>query len=39
VTAPFTAAAHKAVTVRILVPERVLDEFPVGVVVDDGVPF
>ena len=39
VTAPFTAAPHETVTVRIAVPVRVLDEFPVGVVVDDGVPF
>jgi hypothetical protein len=39
VTAPFTAAAGQTVTVRIALPEPVLDGFPVGVVVDDGVPF
>jgi len=39
VTAPVTAAAGQTVTMRVVLPERVLDEFPLGVVVDDGVPF
>lgn len=39
VLAPFTAAAGQTVTVRIVLPERVADELPLGVVVDDGVPF
>ena len=39
VTAPVVAAAHQTVTVRIPLPNRVSDEFPLGVVVDDGVPF
>jgi len=39
VTAQFSAAARQTVTVRIVLPHRVADEFPVGVVVDDGVPF
>jgi len=39
VVAPVTAAAGQIVTIRVVFPERVLDEFPLGVVVDDGVPF
>ena len=39
VTAPVTAPAGHTVTVRFVLPERVYDEFPLGVVVDDGVPF
>ena len=39
VMAPVTAAAGQTVTIRVVFPERVSDEFPVGVVVDDGVPF
>ena len=39
VMAPVTAAAGQTVTIRVPIPERVSDEFPVGVVVDDGVPF
>jgi len=39
VMAPVTAAAGQTVTIRVALPERVLDDFPLGVVVDDGVPF
>jgi hypothetical protein len=39
VMAPFTAAPRQSVTIRIVVPERLSDELPLGVVVDDGVPF
>lgn len=39
VMAPVTAAAGQSVTIRVVLPERVNDEFPLGVVVDDGVPF
>ena len=36
---PVTVAAGETVTITIAPPERVLDELPLGVVVDDGVPF
>jgi hypothetical protein len=39
VMAPVTAAAGQSVTIRVEFPERLQDEIPVGVVVDDGVPF
>ena len=39
VMVPVTAAAGQTATIRVVLPERVSDEFPVGVVVDDGVPF
>jgi hypothetical protein len=39
VLAPVTAAAGQTVTIRVVLPDRVLDELPLGVVVDDGVPF
>jgi hypothetical protein len=39
VTAPVTASAGQTVTIRVVAPDRVLDEEPLGVVVDDGVPF
>ena len=39
VMAPVTAAAGQSVTIRVMLPECVLDEVPLGVVVDDGVPF
>jgi hypothetical protein len=38
VAEPFTAAAGQTVTIRVVLPDRVIDD-PVGVVVDDGVPF
>src|SRR5262245_47010399 len=38
-TIPVTAAAGETVTVRVVPPERVSDDPPLGVVVDDGVPF
>jgi len=38
-TAPVTAAAGQTTTITVQAPERVLDEAPLGVVVDDGVPF
>jgi hypothetical protein len=34
-----TAAAGQTVTFKVAIPEPVLDEQPLGVVVDDGVPF
>jgi hypothetical protein len=36
---PVTAAAGQTVTIRVRAPERVQDDLPLGVVVDDGVPF
>ena len=39
VMAPVTAAAGQTVTVTVVLPAPPLDEFPLGVVVDDGVPF
>jgi hypothetical protein len=39
VLTPFTAAAGETVTIRVVLPDRVIDGAPVGVVVDDGVPF
>ncbi len=39
VTARVTAAAGESVTIRVVVPERLRDDVPLGVVVDDGVPF
>jgi hypothetical protein len=39
VTTPVTAAAGRSATIRVVVPERLHDEVPLGVVVDDGVPF
>lgn len=39
VMAQVTAAAGQSVTIRVVFPGRVSDEFPLGVVVDDGVPF
>jgi len=39
VVAPVTAAAGQTVTVKVVLPAPVLDEIPLGVVVDDGVPF
>jgi len=39
VTAPVTAAAGQTATVRVVLPERLHDDVPLGVVVDDGVPF
>ena len=39
VMAPITAAAGQTVTIRVVIPERVHDDIPLGVVVDDGVPF
>jgi hypothetical protein len=39
VTAQVTAAAGQSATVTTVLPEPVLDVLPMGVVVDDGVPF
>jgi len=39
VMAPVTAAAGQTVTIRVVLPERLRDDVPLGVVVDDGVPF
>lgn len=39
VTARVIAAAWESVTIRVVVPGRLRDDFPLGVVVDDGVPF
>ena len=39
VTAPVTAAAGQATTIKVNLAEPVSDESPLGVVVDDGVPF
>jgi hypothetical protein len=39
VSAPVTAAAGRDVTIRVTAPATVLDVLPLGVVVDDGVPF
>ena len=39
VVAPVTASAGQTVTVRVDLPAPVSDELPLGVVVDDGVPF
>lgn len=39
ISAPVIAGAGHAVTVRIPLPDRVRDDVPLGVVVDDGVPF
>jgi len=39
VMTPFTAAAGQTVRVRVVLPERLRDDVPLGVVVDDGVPF
>jgi hypothetical protein len=39
VTAPIAAAAGQTVTIKTAVPELILYEFPMGVVVDDGAPF
>lgn len=39
VMARVTAAAGQSVTIRVVIPERVRDDLPLGVVVDDGVPF
>ena len=36
---PVTAPGGHTVTVRVVLPDRVLDDGPLGVVVDDGVPF
>lgn len=39
VTAPVVALAGQTVTVRVGLPLRVMDDLPLGVVVDDGAPF
>jgi len=39
VMAPVTAPAGHSVTVRVVLPDRVLEDGALGVVVDDGVPF
>lgn len=39
VNVPVTAAAGRDVTIRVTAPATVLDVLPLGVVVDDGVPF
>ena len=39
VMAPVTAAVGQSATVRIVLPAPVEDVLPLGVVVDDGVPF
>ncbi len=39
VMAPVSAAPGQTVTIRVVIPERVHDDIPLGVVVDDGVPF
>lgn len=39
VVAPFTAPAGQTVTVDLPVNEKIPDQLPLGVVVDDGVPF
>jgi hypothetical protein len=39
VTIPVIAAAGHTVTVRVVIPDRVIEGLPLGVVVDDGVPF
>ena len=39
VNVPVTAAAGRDVTVRVTAPATVLTVLPLGVVVDDGVPF
>ena len=39
VMAPVTAAAGQTATIRIVMPAQVEDVLPLGVVVDDGVPF
>jgi hypothetical protein len=39
VNVPVTAAAGGDVTIRVTAPATVLDVLPLGVVVDDGVPF
>jgi hypothetical protein len=39
VKALVTAGPGQAATTTIVLPERVSDDFPLGVVVDDGVPF
>jgi hypothetical protein len=39
VTVPVAAAAGQTVTIKAATPELILDEFPMGVVVDDGAPF
>jgi hypothetical protein len=36
---PVTAAAGETVTIRVEAPQPVPDDLPLGVVVDDGVPF
>jgi hypothetical protein len=36
---PVTAVAGETVTIRVTAPEPALDDLPLGVVVDDGVPF
>jgi hypothetical protein len=38
-TAQATAAAGQTTTISVALPDRVQDELPLGVVVDDGVPF
>ncbi len=39
VTAPVTVPAGRSATIRVVIPQRAPDDFPLGVVVDDGVPF